>query len=604
MLPAHSQEEVSQEQQPPPPPPPVAPSEPEEPEPVLLPTTETIPDQTGMSDLRIDSPVAAPQQAVKEDVVGRQGQEETVVVAPTERYEVTFALRGPLGMEFKEIEPPYRISRVHAGSIAERLDVKPGDCMRAVDGNALTDAVDWPSIRQMLSKRPVVVQFERGVPEGPEEASLRGVVGNWGAGILTSAISNVKTATHAAISTGIGSSKRVAMDGASTTAASAAEDRQRIKDLQNQVVSLQKQLAQRPVVEVTREPAGKGGQGDSNDSFSTLADAYASLQQQHASLLAQFDSMQQIEANAEDIERYKRKVKQLEKEKGDLEGALQGLGDLDTLKDRLRRGMEAEVNGAQQAREFLRALLVRCLLLSIYKMPRGVDFIIVATLREQVDKLRHSLTESQEALDSYTAAIDNAEDLQLGDVSDLQARLDDALAEKARMQASLMAEEQKNRKFGEQGEKVLQLTRSLSSVTAERDALKGKVGELERVVDSCLQKLQNEMQDRPYLIDRREVAKAVTAFIEGYDAGDEDTSILRLTEQLGFTVEERKALGVLLSKPEPAPRPSLLDKDNGNGGKPERFGDSFLAFLEHEVGDDQQQSQKIPDPDAPPPRTE
>ncbi|KAF4724020.1 hypothetical protein FOZ63_023867, partial [Perkinsus olseni] len=79
--------------------------------------------------------------------------------------------------------------------------------------------------------------------------------------------------------------------------------------------------------------------------------------------------------------------------------------------------------------------------------------IIIATLEDQVDKLRNSLAASQEALDSYTAAIDNAEDLQLGDVSELQARLDEALADKARIQAALVAEEQKSRKFQEQGEK-------------------------------------------------------------------------------------------------------------------------------------------------------
>lgn len=57
-------------------------------------------------------------------------------------------------------------------------------------------------------------------------------------------------------------------------------------------------------------------------------------------------------------------------------------------------------------------------------------------------------------MDSYTAAIDNSEDLQLGDANELQSRLDDALAEKARMQAALAAEEQKSRKLQEQSEKV------------------------------------------------------------------------------------------------------------------------------------------------------
>ncbi|KAF4655775.1 hypothetical protein FOZ61_008223 [Perkinsus olseni] len=488
----------------------------------------------------------------------------------TERYEVTFALPGPLGMEFTEIEPPYRICRVHPGSIAERLDVKPGDCMRAVDGNALSEKVDWPSIRQMLSKRPVVAQFERGVPEDLEGSTIGGVVGNWGVGVLTSAISNVKTATHAAISTGIGSSKRAAVDDGR-----APEDHGRVESLQAQVAELKRQLAERPVVEV-RRPATEGqtAAGGDNDSFSTLADAYASLQQQHSSLLAQFDSMQQMQANADDVERYKGQVKQLEQEKKALEGAVTELGDLDTLKDRLRKGMEAEVNAAGQARQ-------------------------IATLQDQVDKLRNSLAASQEALDSYTAAIDNAEDLQLGDVSELQARLDDALADKARTQAALVAEEQKSRKFQEQGEKVLDLTRSLGSVTAERDTLRSRVGELEKVVNSCLQKLQNELQDRPYLIDRREVARAVTAFVQGCDAGDEESAVQRLTEQLGFTVEERKALGPALAEAE-APRPSLLKRAAGQEDKRERFGDSFLAFLEHEVGDDGQASdRKVPDPDDP-----
>ncbi|KAF4752907.1 hypothetical protein FOZ62_025114 [Perkinsus olseni] len=574
MLPA----DTPQDGLPPPPPPP----------PLPIDARQEPPPPATASEVRLGPTTAPPTGSPMErsDVKTIEPSDATAVAAPrsdsgdqviaqprrveTERYEVTFALPGPLGMEFTEIEPPYRICRVHPGSIAERLDVRPGDCMRAVDGNALTEKVDWPSIRQMLSKRPVVAQFERGVPEDLEGSTIGGVVGNWGVGVLTSAISNVKTATHAAISTGIGSSKRAAVDDGR-----APEDHGRVESLQAQVAELKRQLAERPVVEVPR-PATEGqtaAAGD-NDSFSTLADAYASLQQQHSSLLAQFDSMQQMQANADDVERYKGQVKQLEEEKKALEGAVTELGDLDTLKDRLRKGMEAEVNAAGQARQ-------------------------IATLEDQVDKLRNSLAASQEALDSYTAAIDNAEDLQLGDVSELQARLDEALADKARIQAALVAEEQKSRKFQEQGEKVLDLTRSLGSVTAERDTLRSRVGELEKVVNSCLQKLQKELQDRPYLIDRREVARAVTAFIQGCDVGDEESAVQRLTEQLGFTVEERKALGPALAEAE-APRPSLLKRAAGQEDKRERFGDSFLAFLEHEVGDDGQASdRKVPDPDDP-----
>lgn len=148
------------------------------------------------------------------------------------------------------------------------------------------------------------------------------------------------------------------------------------------------------------------------------------------------------------------------------------------------------------------------------------------------------------------------------------------------------------------------MTRSVTAITAEREALKGRVAELEKVVNSCLQKLQNEMQDRPYLIDRREVARAVIAFVRACDAGEveEETAIQRLTEQLGFTVEERQALGSAELPQADGPRPSLLNRAAGNGDdKRERFGDSFLAFLEREVGDDNSASGKkrIPDPDEP-----
>lgn len=345
MLPADTPQEKEEDRPPPSPPPP--------PPPLPLPSPSEVrlgPKSEKLSDMRLaDSPLATA-------VVSPPSREKSPPRAQpvrsgiqSERYEVTFALPGALGMEFAEIEPPYRISRVHAGSIAEKLGVRPGDCMRAIDANVLTEEkVEWESIRQMLSKRPVVAQFERGLPEeagdGPR---IGGVVGNWGVGVLTSAISNVKTATHAAIATGIGSAARRAEDGGRTP-----EDRSLVESLQAQVAQLQKQLAERPLVELPQERSGSRDDGG-DDSFSTLADAYASLQQQHSSLLAQFDAMQQMQSHAEEVERYKARVEQLKEEKRALEGAVRDLGNLDTLKDRLRKGMEAEVNAADQARQVM-----------------------------------------------------------------------------------------------------------------------------------------------------------------------------------------------------------------------------------------------------------
>ncbi|KAF4744054.1 hypothetical protein FOZ63_020133, partial [Perkinsus olseni] len=156
MLPA----DTPQDGLPPPPPPP----------PLPIDARQEPPPPATASEVRLGPTTAPPTGSPMERSDVETVEPATAVAAPradsgdraqprrveTERYEVTFALPGPLGMEFTEIEPPYRICRVHPGSIAERLDVKPGDCMRAVDGNTLTEKVDWPSIRQMLSKRPVV----------------------------------------------------------------------------------------------------------------------------------------------------------------------------------------------------------------------------------------------------------------------------------------------------------------------------------------------------------------------------------------------------------------------------------------------------------------
>jgi hypothetical protein len=82
---------------------------------------------------------------------------------PAETFTVTFALPGPLGLEFEHLSFPYRIAFVHSQGVALALGVLKGDRLYTVDGQNVEN-LQWEEIKSLLVKRPVNVTFARGGP--------------------------------------------------------------------------------------------------------------------------------------------------------------------------------------------------------------------------------------------------------------------------------------------------------------------------------------------------------------------------------------------------------------------------------------------------------
>ena len=79
---------------------------------------------------------------------------------PVSEISVVYTVEGPLGLEFEEMDFPFRVGGVRAGSMSVDKGVRRGDSLLTVNGRA-TKGMIWDEIRTELSKRPAHVVFLR-----------------------------------------------------------------------------------------------------------------------------------------------------------------------------------------------------------------------------------------------------------------------------------------------------------------------------------------------------------------------------------------------------------------------------------------------------------
>ena len=73
---------------------------------------------------------------------------------------VVYSAEGPLGLEFEEMDYPFRVGGVRPGSMSAEKGVRRGDSLKSINGRA-TKGMKWEDIRGELSKRPATVIFLR-----------------------------------------------------------------------------------------------------------------------------------------------------------------------------------------------------------------------------------------------------------------------------------------------------------------------------------------------------------------------------------------------------------------------------------------------------------
>jgi len=79
--------------------------------------------------------------------------------APT-NITIVYSTEGPLGLEFEEMDFPFRVGGVRPGSISEEKGVRKGDSLITVNGKDAKN-MTWDDVRAELSNRPATVVFLR-----------------------------------------------------------------------------------------------------------------------------------------------------------------------------------------------------------------------------------------------------------------------------------------------------------------------------------------------------------------------------------------------------------------------------------------------------------
>jgi len=82
-------------------------------------------------------------------------------IEPPQDFDVTFALNGPLGLEFKDtLKPPYIVQFIHNNCVASNLNIEPGDELMQIAHSDVPQK--WDAMVQKMQTRPVIATFRRG----------------------------------------------------------------------------------------------------------------------------------------------------------------------------------------------------------------------------------------------------------------------------------------------------------------------------------------------------------------------------------------------------------------------------------------------------------
>ena len=84
---------------------------------------------------------------------------------------VVYSSVGPLGLEFEDMDVPFRVGSVKAQSMSAEKGVRRGDRLILVNGKS-TEGLTWDEIRSDLSLRPAIAVFKRSDEQSPEHKSV------------------------------------------------------------------------------------------------------------------------------------------------------------------------------------------------------------------------------------------------------------------------------------------------------------------------------------------------------------------------------------------------------------------------------------------------
>ena len=145
------------------------------------------PVSSALSPLRSMSPLAqtaSPKELPRSPFVApRPPTPESPSRAPNS-FTVVYSTEGSLGLEFEEMDFPFKVGGVRAGSLSLEKGVWKGDCLVSVNGKS-TEGMTWEILRSELAIRPAIAVFKRSQNSvSPQDTSSNSSVWDFAAGLV------------------------------------------------------------------------------------------------------------------------------------------------------------------------------------------------------------------------------------------------------------------------------------------------------------------------------------------------------------------------------------------------------------------------------------
>jgi hypothetical protein len=84
---------------------------------------------------------------------------------------VVYSIEGPLGLQFDDVDAPFKVGGVKPNSLSDENGVKPGDSLLSVNGKSV-EGLAWEDLKVELQVRPAIALFRRPVAEAqPTESA-------------------------------------------------------------------------------------------------------------------------------------------------------------------------------------------------------------------------------------------------------------------------------------------------------------------------------------------------------------------------------------------------------------------------------------------------
>jgi len=500
-------------------------------------------------------------EAQLKDKKGSEGEDEDSEPPPPAKpaeYDVTFALAGPLGIQFNDnAKDPYTVQKIHPNCVASDLNIDVGDILIRLNNEPVPRA--WNDFVAKVSKRPVVATFFRAQEEEEhhEAEQKKGLFGGFKLKTpvigghknseemqeLSKKCEDLKQERDNALAM-LRSTEKVldtmGADGPEGLVTKALEESKRLEMLEQE----KKQAERLHMDELQRQ----------NDKYGSLLQQFDALQDTAAALKNEAGRNSKLAIDLQKAEEVNTQLKDklAEKKSHQKESRSHASDDSAVSKDFKRRNEDlekqlrsthAKLEEAQQAYH---------------------------DQHSQIEQLENMI-ETLEADVHNTDGASGAELLgALSDNRQLQRKVDELEKEKA---STTKLRRERDERYSEMEMNFNMSRNHLEKMASEVDRMKAELVNAQEVSHQAIYKLRKDMEDRPFLVDKRMCVQMLVAYLNAPKSSNIEI-LQRMADSLGFTKEERQQLGL---------ERGVFGSGEEGGRSGSQLATGFMDFLESEL---------------------